>query len=108
MEGGEMSLEWKGDGEEFCRFDMVVRGKGRFEVHELEPYVCHHFPRPESGHQKYAKPPVLMRMKNNRNSYLLFGFMGMTPSRIDSISHKFTRGVIHWASVANTLSAKYW
>ena len=32
MEGGVMSLERKGHS---AGFDMVVRGEGRFEVHEL-------------------------------------------------------------------------
>ena len=55
-----MSLERKGDGDEF---DMVVRGKGRLEVHELRKFLKNRmfvitFHALESGRQKHAKPPV--------------------------------------------------
>ena len=90
MEGGVMSLERKGHS---AGFDMV-HGEGRFEVHELGKFfknrmfviTFHALNVDARSHQ------CLIRMKklleNARNSYLLFGFMGMT--RIDSISPNFT------------------
>ena len=63
-----MSLERKGDGEEF---DMVVRGKGRFEVHELGKFLKNRmfvitFHALESGRQSMPSHQCLIRMENTR------------------------------------------
>ena len=101
-----MSLERKGHS---AGFDMVVRGEGRFEVHELGKFFKNRmfvitFHALNLDARSMPSHQCLIRMKklleNARNSYLLFGFMGTT--RIDSISHNFTRGVFHWASSLET------